>query len=102
MESLRFFRRTYKDPVVEYYFLPWRDDIRLTRRFGLVYVHVRLLDHLTQNSVWSKLVEASDLKSGEQYVMSTIANHNPKSELQSFGFQMMADSLCCMVIDHLH
>lgn len=55
MESLRFFRRTYKDPVVEYYFLPWRDDIRLTRRFERAFVHVKVFDPAAMNLVWKEV-----------------------------------------------
>lgn len=68
MESLRFFRRTYKDPVVEYYFLPWRDDIRLTRRFGLVYVHVRTFSAFeSANVVWRSLSSHQKLAEAEYH-----------------------------------
>jgi hypothetical protein len=52
MAVATFFRRTYRDPVVEYYFLPGRRDIRLTVRFGDVLIHQEYFQD--GNRIWKQ------------------------------------------------
>jgi len=94
MESLKFFRRTFEDRVVEYYSLPWRSDIRLTRRFGSVFVHslihcpesgnVRWVCSSMHKSLWAaetdvlKRIEFSNLANNSHPALSANVFHDAK------------------------
>lgn len=78
MNSPQFFRRGYRDPVVEYYFLPSNKNIRLTRRFGKVLVHHRGYDLYTRNSAWLPAPETfMDLATAEEFALALMRKPVP-------------------------
>jgi|GEM_PF-3016554 len=75
MKSPQFFHRQYKDPVVEYYFLPANKEVRLTKRFGKVFVHRRLFDAGSSNKMWlQEPAIFADLVTAEQYALSLLSS----------------------------
>lgn len=76
MSGLQFFRRRYKDAVVEYYFYPRCNDIRLTVRFGMVLVHRRLIDVASGNRCWfQEAVCFTDIRQAELHALLLIASN---------------------------
>lgn len=93
MESLKFFRRTYKDQVVEYYFLPWRDDIRLTRRFGWVFFHYLIRCPESGNLLWTCASKHTSLLTAESEVLQREAiaqSYRSESHERLIGRNMYA------------
>lgn len=72
---MRYFVRTYKDRVVEYFRATCCPGIRVTARYERVFVHREIYDHSSGNMIWqAEPVVFVALYEAEQYALKTYSN----------------------------